>query len=133
MRRLREQRGLTQEALATKAGIHRVYLAQIEASTKVPSIAMLEKLAKALRVKARDLLADSRVTEGARCPYVTSALPRSHSRHIRRSRVRWTREMREELVRRLEGLILFGARGSVWVYRKGELRRLRERKKRRQS
>jgi transcriptional regulator with XRE-family HTH domain len=57
IKRLREQKGLTQEALADKAGIHRVYLAQIEAATKTPSIATLEKIAKALKVKTAELLA----------------------------------------------------------------------------
>jgi len=56
IKRLRERRGLTQEVLAKRAGLHRVYVAQIEAQTKVPSIATLEKLAKALGVKAGRLL-----------------------------------------------------------------------------
>jgi XRE family transcriptional regulator, regulator of sulfur utilization len=56
IKRLRERRGLTQEALAKAAGVHRVYVAQIEAQSKVPSIATLEKLAKALRVKVGRLL-----------------------------------------------------------------------------
>ena len=56
IKRLRERRGLTQEALARKAGVHRVYVAQIEGQSKVPSIATLEKLAKALNVKVGRLL-----------------------------------------------------------------------------
>jgi transcriptional regulator with XRE-family HTH domain len=56
IKRFRERRGLTQEALAKKAGLHRVYVAQIEGQTKVPSLAALEKLAKALRVKVGRLL-----------------------------------------------------------------------------
>ena len=56
IKRLREQRKLTQEALAKRAGVHRVYVAQIEAQTKVPSLATLEKLAKALGVKVGRLL-----------------------------------------------------------------------------
>jgi len=56
IKRLRQQRGLTQEALAQRAGLHRVYVAQIEGQTKVPSIATLEKLAKALNVKVGRLL-----------------------------------------------------------------------------
>jgi transcriptional regulator with XRE-family HTH domain len=56
IKRLREQRGLTQEALAKKAHIHRVYVAQIEGQTKVPSLATLEKLAKALGVPVTELL-----------------------------------------------------------------------------
>jgi transcriptional regulator with XRE-family HTH domain len=56
IKRFRERRGLTQEALAKKAGLHRVYVAQIEGQTKVPSLAALEKLAKALGVKVGRLL-----------------------------------------------------------------------------
>lgn len=56
IKRFRERRGLTQAALADKADIHRVYLAQIEGHAKVPSLATLEKLAKALRVKVSELL-----------------------------------------------------------------------------
>jgi transcriptional regulator with XRE-family HTH domain len=56
IKRLRVERGLTQEVLAKKAGVHRVYIAQIEGQTKVPSLATLEKLAKALRVKVGRLL-----------------------------------------------------------------------------
>jgi transcriptional regulator with XRE-family HTH domain len=56
VKRFRERRGLTQEALAAKVQVHRVYLAQIEAGTKIPSIPTLEKIAKALRVKLTALL-----------------------------------------------------------------------------
>ncbi len=61
VKRLREEKGWTQEALAKKAGISRVYLAQIEGSAKkapirTPTLPMLEKLAKALKVKVGRLL-----------------------------------------------------------------------------
>ena len=56
LKRWRERRGLTQEDLARKAKVHRVYLAQIETQTKTPSLATLERLAKALKVKLADLL-----------------------------------------------------------------------------
>jgi XRE family transcriptional regulator, regulator of sulfur utilization len=56
IKRIREQRGFTQDALAKKAGLHRVYVAQIEGQTKVPSLAALGKLAKALGVKVGRLL-----------------------------------------------------------------------------
>lgn len=62
---LREAKGLTQEVLANKAGIHRVYLAQLEGSaksppTRTPSLPMLEKLAKALNVTAADLIGEGK-------------------------------------------------------------------------
>ena len=56
VKRLREKRGLTQEALAAKVDIHRVYLAKIETAVNAPSLDMLERLAKALRVKPGALL-----------------------------------------------------------------------------
>jgi transcriptional regulator with XRE-family HTH domain len=61
LKRLREARGLTQAALAARVQSSQVYIAQIEGSAqtppkRVPSLAMLEKLAKALRVKPSTLL-----------------------------------------------------------------------------
>ena len=56
LKRLRNKRGFTQEALARKVGVHRVYIAQIEAQTKTPSLGMLERLAKALGVRVTRLL-----------------------------------------------------------------------------
>jgi transcriptional regulator with XRE-family HTH domain len=56
IKRLREQRGMTQEALAAKAGISRAYLARIETARHEPTLTVLEKLAKALRVKVGRLL-----------------------------------------------------------------------------
>ena len=56
IQRWRTKRKLTQAELAARAGIHRIYLAQIEGQTKVPSLATLEKLARALRVKPGRLL-----------------------------------------------------------------------------
>lgn len=46
----------TQQAIADKAKIHRVYLAQIEGATRAPSLEMLDRLAKALKVKPGRLL-----------------------------------------------------------------------------
>jgi transcriptional regulator with XRE-family HTH domain len=57
IKRLRVRRGLTQVELAKRAGIARGYLAQLEAGHKrAPSIAVLEKLARALRVNTGTLL-----------------------------------------------------------------------------
>ena len=58
---LRQEKGYTQEALATKARMSRVYLAQIEGSAKrppirTPSLPMLERLAKALKVTVGELV-----------------------------------------------------------------------------
>ena len=56
LKTLREQRGLSQEALAAKAGISRTYLARLETARQDPRLSTLEKLAKALRVKVHDLV-----------------------------------------------------------------------------
>ncbi|OGB94429.1 MAG: hypothetical protein A2Z31_10510 [candidate division NC10 bacterium RBG_16_65_8] len=56
VRRPREKRGMTQEALAAKVDIHRVYLAKIETAVKAPSLDVLEKLTKALKVKVGELV-----------------------------------------------------------------------------
>ena len=56
VKELRQKRGLTQKALAKKVKVHQVYIAQIEAQTKTPSLKMLERLAKVLQVKLGQLL-----------------------------------------------------------------------------
>jgi transcriptional regulator with XRE-family HTH domain len=56
IKRLRMKRKLTQAALAAKVPCHRIYVAQIEAGSKTPSIATLEKIAKAFGVKVARLL-----------------------------------------------------------------------------
>ncbi len=54
----RERRKLTQEALAGRAGISRTYLARLETGKHDPTVSVLEKLAKALRVKVGTLLGE---------------------------------------------------------------------------
>lgn len=56
LKQLRTARTLTQEALATKAGIARTYLARLELGQQDPTLGTLKKLAKALRVKVGRLL-----------------------------------------------------------------------------
>ena len=56
LKQLREKRGLSQEALAAKAGVSRGYLARLETSRQDPSLSILEKLAKALGVKVAKLI-----------------------------------------------------------------------------
>ena len=53
---IREQRGLSQEKLAAKAGLHRAYIGQIERGEKNIGLKNLEKIAKALDVSVRVLL-----------------------------------------------------------------------------
>jgi len=56
IRRIREGRGLSQEELAALAGIHRVYVGQIERGEKNIGLKNLEKIAKALNVNIKVLL-----------------------------------------------------------------------------
>lgn len=56
IRRIREKRGLSQEKLAAKADIHRVYMGQVERGEKNIGVVNLEKIAKALDVDIRVLV-----------------------------------------------------------------------------
>ena len=56
IQRLREKRGLTQEALAAKARLSRGFLARLEMGRHDPSLSTLGKLAKALKVKVAELV-----------------------------------------------------------------------------
>ena len=56
LKRLRERRGLTQQQLAERVGVHRVTVAKLETGALRPGVDVLEGLAKALNVKVTDLL-----------------------------------------------------------------------------
>jgi len=58
LRKVRSRKGLSQEALAELAGLHRTYVSSVERGERNISIANIEKLAKALGVKLRDLMPD---------------------------------------------------------------------------
>jgi transcriptional regulator with XRE-family HTH domain len=56
LRRLREAKGLSQEAFAHEAGIHRTYISDLERGARNPTISVLEKLADALGVRVGELV-----------------------------------------------------------------------------
>lgn len=56
LRRLRMEQGLSQEAFADHAGIHRTYVSDLERGARNPTIKVVERLALALNVSASDLL-----------------------------------------------------------------------------
>jgi transcriptional regulator with XRE-family HTH domain len=58
VRELRNQRGWTQEKLEELSGLDRTYISDIERGVRNPSVTSLDKLAKALKVKAAELLKD---------------------------------------------------------------------------
>jgi transcriptional regulator with XRE-family HTH domain len=59
LQRLRTRGGLTQEQLAVKAGLARVYVAKLEQGEHDPSLSTLVRLAKVLRVSVAELLGES--------------------------------------------------------------------------
>jgi transcriptional regulator with XRE-family HTH domain len=69
VRRLREQRGWSQERLASRAELNRSYMGEIERASAMPSLATAAKLAEALEVSLSELIArcelgDRRVATG---------------------------------------------------------------------
>lgn len=55
IRALRAEQGLSQEALAAKAGLHRTYVGSVERQERNVSVDAIEKLAKSLGVPISDL------------------------------------------------------------------------------
>jgi transcriptional regulator with XRE-family HTH domain len=67
IRRLRVAQGLSQEALAVDAEIDRTYVSRLERGLENPSVAVLERLAKALSANIEELF---------RVPRAGEAVPR---------------------------------------------------------
>ncbi len=55
IQRQRKFQGLTQEALAEAVNVNRAYIGHIEQGRRTPSLAMLDKIAKALKVPVSEL------------------------------------------------------------------------------
>ena len=60
VRRLREQRGWSQEALAFECGLHRTYVSGVERGVRNPTVLVLQDIATALGVPAAKLLESGR-------------------------------------------------------------------------
>jgi len=56
VRALRGDRGLSQEALAFECRLHRTYISGVERGVRNPTITVVEKIARALKVPAARLL-----------------------------------------------------------------------------
>lgn len=56
LKRIRAQRKLSQEGLALKAGVERTYIGLLERRRNSPTIDMVERLAKVLKVRPDELL-----------------------------------------------------------------------------
>lgn len=56
IKKYRLEKGLSQEALADKAGLHRTYISLLERKKKNVSIKILEKIANALEISIASLI-----------------------------------------------------------------------------
>lgn len=56
VRKFRQERGLSQEDLAFDCELHRTYISGVERGIRNPTVLVLEKIAKALKVPAAELL-----------------------------------------------------------------------------
>jgi transcriptional regulator with XRE-family HTH domain len=59
VKRFRAERGLSQKELAFECGLHRTYVSGVERGVRNPTVVVLEKIAKALKV-ATSLLLEER-------------------------------------------------------------------------
>jgi transcriptional regulator with XRE-family HTH domain len=53
---IRKKKGWSQEDLSFECGLHRTYISGIERGIRNPTITILDKIAKSLKVKVTDLL-----------------------------------------------------------------------------
>jgi transcriptional regulator with XRE-family HTH domain len=56
LQRLREARDLSRAEVAARAGLSREYIRKLEAGRQDPTVGVLQKIARALKVKASTLL-----------------------------------------------------------------------------
>jgi len=56
LKKLREEQGFSQESFADHCGLHRTYISGIERGVRNPTVIIIDKIAKALKVSAGQLL-----------------------------------------------------------------------------
>lgn len=56
VRKIRKERGLSQEQLSFKADLHRTYIGMIERAEKNITLSNIEKIATALNISIKDLM-----------------------------------------------------------------------------
>ncbi len=64
VRKFLAAQGLSQEELAFECGLHRTYVSGVERGVRNPTVVVLEKIAKALKVAASRLLSESWLNDG---------------------------------------------------------------------
>ncbi|MBL8517307.1 MAG: helix-turn-helix transcriptional regulator [Betaproteobacteria bacterium] len=60
MKRLRKERGWSQEELSAQSGIHRTYVSTMERKQRNPSVDVIERLAESFGVPMADLFRETR-------------------------------------------------------------------------
>lgn len=83
---LRDQNGMTREALAEASGVSPSYLSEVERGLKRPSTDVLAKIAEAFRILPSQFLEYVESMSGSRAPYVLASIASPHKR-IRSSEV----------------------------------------------
>lgn len=66
VRRIRQENGITLEALADEVGLAYTYVGQIERGQRNPTLDVVERIAEGLNVEALELLAHSANAEAPR-------------------------------------------------------------------
>ena len=56
VRRLRRERGLSQEELAARSAVHQTYLSGVERGVRNPTVTVLQKIAEALDLDIGDVV-----------------------------------------------------------------------------
>lgn len=77
LRRLRVARSLSQEALAVDAVVDRTYVGRLERGLENPTVAVLERLAKALDADIAEFFDAARVSKGPVRPLPSGRKPQS--------------------------------------------------------
>ena len=62
LKKLREEQGFSQESFADHCGLHRTYISGIERGVRNPTVVILDKIAKGLKVSAGQLLDETKLT-----------------------------------------------------------------------
>ena len=60
LKKLREEQGYSQESFADHCGLHRTYISGIERGVRNPTVVIVDKIAKALKVPAGQLLDEAK-------------------------------------------------------------------------